>query len=694
MSRSNKNETQYQSKREDRKRFITRLFCLFMALLMVAGVAYYAIFFIASSLKVGAAAVKAPGTFSTAPLKEDTDYIVSVGLSYGNDVTYGFEIKSSTGFELGMQWMDGDRDFETIWSLRDTKVSCTSDMNLSKSGMTYSEASSTGNTVIGGYHIQIDCDNFTKREFEDFVSEEGNKIWRLGLSLIPSYIYNGYAVRVGHFPTRDRALTYLDTIKELFPEHYVSIVSPTDTAVSVVDPNTDDVLFEFDGYGRYELGFRAYEDRVGNTYITTPAGNVYDGVFAFKRFDNGKVDGVSLVNIVPIDAYTAGVVPFETSNDWPIEAQKAFSIVVRSFTLTSNTKHKNYGFDICNTVCCQVYKGAGRINSTLMEAILSTSGQVVLSGNTIAQTLYSSSVGGVTVSVKDVWGTDLPYLKATETPWENYMDPTRPRGFWTTEVSPEDLLKRLNEVGHKSLRGEIKDVRILEFAENSTYIKKLQVVDSYGTSVTITNTDKVRTALSPYVYSANFVIGKGSVEYTEGVFIENSGSNNGGNNDNGNNNDYNDDYVDDNSPEKTSLSRFTVISAEKTQRVTVASSKTVRILTGDGVVAQRNKNVYVATAKSGVSGRSSATVLTADNARTVDAEVLSASRAGDVVRKTAYASNRNNFIIVGKGWGHGTGISQWGIYDLSRLGYTHEDILSTYFYGTTIGYYRTANNFR
>ena len=42
-------------------------------------------------------------------------------------------------------------------------------------------------------------------------------------------------------------------------------------------------------------------------------------------------------------------------------------------------------------------------------------------------------------------------------------------------------------------------------------------------------------------------------------------------------------------------------------------------------------------------------------------------------------SGTNNFLFIGKGWGHGGGISQWGIMSMANLGYTWEEIIHAYF---------------
>ena len=52
-----------------------------------------------------------------------------------------------------------------------------------------------------------------------------------------------------------------------------------------------------------------------------------------------------------------------------------------------------------------------------------------------------------------------------------------------------------------------------------------------------------------------------------------------------------------------------------------------------------------------------------------------------------YASNENNFVFVGKGWGHGVGMSQWGLKDMGDLNYTYDQMLSAYYPTVDIEHY-------
>jgi stage II sporulation protein D len=42
-------------------------------------------------------------------------------------------------------------------------------------------------------------------------------------------------------------------------------------------------------------------------------------------------------------------------------------------------------------------------------------------------------------------------------------------------------------------------------------------------------------------------------------------------------------------------------------------------------------------------------------------------------------------VVVGKGWGHGVGMSQWGAYGYARHGWSYRQILAHYYPGTTLG---------
>lgn len=562
--------------------------------------------------------------------EEIDDKLIRVGLMYGTSVTVGFEVDTTYGFYINKVNRTGDLSSEPIWDIDLTKVSCTVDHNLSKSAMTYSKTSSVASTVIGGYHIELGA-GLTREE--TIVIMNGIKVTldEVGLYAIPSYINGGFRIRIGHFATEALAADNAAVLSELLGGMPLNVAKPTNTAVSLVNPLTDKILFEYDCGDITALGLTPKSSPSGEkAYLVTPAKKLYDGTFMFRRYISGATDGVSLTDIIKLEEYIEGVVPYEISSSWPEETLKAFAIMVRSFTLYGTRHESAYQVDICNSTHCQVYGGRTKVNAAVENAVEATKGLVMESGGAIACAYYSAVTGGYTISSYDAWGYQhIPYLVAVETPWENYNNHSY--GVWTAEVSPTTLLSHLNAKGYTNLRGSIKSINIDKFCENSTYVRDITFTDVYGNKATIKASANVYTALSKYVNSANFVVGKGSVEAVRSEFYTTSVEN---------------------------LNALTEVGEQS-----LKNAENVTVLTADGEMETALKHSTVI----GANGKFALGDTTAVP-KTV----------------TITAKDPNNFIFAGLGWGHGVGASQIGLRDLAKLGYKAEEILPKYYTGVNI----------
>lgn len=673
-----------KSSYESRRKRLVRIVCFVMAALMVLG-SMYMLF----NMLIFAVSAASPVNGST------DDITLRVGLMYGDGVTVGFETTTPNGYEIGVQNItDGGYPYHPFWNISNTKVSVTADANLSKTDSTYSITTNPERAVIGGYHIEFTPD-YALADMQMAVSivNSLNAVFGTGNALyaFPAYNYGCIRVRVGAFSSYDQANMYLSYVSQLLNGMPVQIVAPSSTGVSVVDPDTDRILFEYDNADGTALGMYAIQD-MGTTetaYTKTPAKNVYDGVFAYSRYREEGIDGVAVTNVLTLDTYVEGVVPYEIINTWPIETQKAFAITVRTYATLMLGRHNTaYRFDICNGTHCQAYRGAGRVNQTVIDAVTSTHGLILVYEGKIARTYYSASAGGGTVAICDVWGGDeYPYLVARDTPWENYTK--HPNGLWTVEVSPKELLTYLRDTkGHTELDGYITAIEVLEYSEGSTFIKKLRITASNGGSIELNNTDRVRGQLSAYVKSANFVVGRGSVEYTVDT-VETVGE-----------------TVIDNAVDKEV--RPPVFGGSSSNDVSVAHGSTVQVLTADAAVVVDTKAVPILTATGVVAGGDTVCIQTAGGLVQMTSSAVTPVVPGTQIQlprtikeyavttetKVATASDPNNFIIVGKGWGHGGGMSQYGARDLGLLGYDYEHIINAYYTGVDIVYYTTLDKFK
>lgn len=132
-----------------------------------------------------------------------------------------------------------------------------------------------------------------------------------------------------------------------------------------------------------------------------------------------------------MDEYLVGVVLAEMPADFEAEAQKAQAVVARTYTLKAVTTGGKHGDgSVCtNASCCQAYiseseylsiGGTEEAIEKVREAVLATSGYVLTYESELIEATYFSCSGGSTEDAVAVWGTDFPYLRATESPGEEH----------------------------------------------------------------------------------------------------------------------------------------------------------------------------------------------------------------------------------------------------------------------------------
>lgn len=667
MSTQTKRGDSGNCKRTSKKQLFYRICAIFLAALMVGGMLFSALYilFIPSNAS-----------------PSYTNPLMAIGLMYGDDVTVGFETRTITGFTIGSAVITStDRSFNPLWSVNNSKVSATCDANLAKTYSTYSKTSNASNTVIGGYHIQLNNTPADRGAAEQLVNSVNSHLSGTSYYAIPCYINGAYRVRVGHFANEAAANTALNSLTSLKGAYTLSVVSPSDNGVSLINPNDDRILFEYDCPNSSNMGLEPIQSGNEKAYTVTPAERLYDGVFVYKRYTSSSVDGVSVINLLPLEEYIAGVIPWEISPSWHYESQRVFAIAARTYALQNIFAHSRLGFDLCNTTCCQAYLGCSRANDNVYNAISSTEGMVLSFNGKLASIYYSSSAGGQTVTATHAWGGGQAwtYLASQDTPWEKYS--IRGNGIWKSEVSGEELVAYLRDTkGYSELKGaRISSITINSYAGNTSYVYSITFKDSSGNSKTVTLTDSVRNALGKYVRSANFVVGKGSVTRSYDVV-----SNLVVTPENGTGPAYPNLY------DKISLALFGVI--DKFGKKTSGSSQLkIRSSYDDHVVTDQNVSVMTAAKYREImqlienGNFPEPTVYPGDGTK--------ADVAIDkyTVTETITASSSGNFVFAGKGYGHGVGISQWGTLDLAEAGAKAEFILSTYFPGIAIMPYGYIN---
>ncbi len=139
----------------------------------------------------------------------------------------------------------------------------------------------------------------------------------------------------------------------------------------------------------------------------------------FPQKDGGtpqRQGPLALVNVVPLEAYLKGVVPWEMSPSAPLEALKAQAICARTKTLdfVRSKRFAALDFEICDYDACQGYPGTENEKPSTSQAVEATKGLAIYHNGRPIDAVYSTNSGGITANARDVWkgATPITYLQS------------------------------------------------------------------------------------------------------------------------------------------------------------------------------------------------------------------------------------------------------------------------------------------
>jgi stage II sporulation protein D len=134
----------------------------------------------------------------------------------------------------------------------------------------------------------------------------------------------------------------------------------------------------------------------------------YRGSLEFRPDGAG---GVETVDAIGLDDYVRGVISAEMPSAWSPEALKTQAVAARTYAITTSVGGN--GFDLYPDTRSQMYGGVSAETAATDTAVAATSGQVVEYGGNPVVTYFSSSSGGHTASIEDVWpgSTPEPWLR-------------------------------------------------------------------------------------------------------------------------------------------------------------------------------------------------------------------------------------------------------------------------------------------
>ena len=550
--------------------------------------------------------------------------MVRVGLAYGSGALVNANLENNTGYGSGyrMGYFDDDLDFvELAWTDEDeTQITMVKTQNMWVNGSSYS-TSDNGGDVIGCYHVLVE-DGYRSYEQAAAAAQE----YRDGFV---AWIDGDYQVRAGSYTSRQEAEDAAQSLGG-------TVAGTSSYAVNVTRTGTAEILFQFDGGDALALG--VMPDVTGADAVRTWfKGYRYYGGFRYERIGGGDL---TVVNIVDLETYIKGVVPYEMSSSWPLEALKVQAVCARSYAYINihSGKHTSYHFDVCNTTDCQAYYGAGTNSSSYQatertdQAVDETAGEYAWYDGQVIEAFYSSSHGGASESVYNVWGTSLeqyPYLCGVEDPYEADMASKNSYSSWTVSYTSSELAQRLENYGYDASSGI--ESLTLTYSDLGNVI---QVRVNYRDG----GSDTIRPS------SMRSVFGISSIRFTVNGQAASSGSG------------------------TTSSSGGGLTANGSTS---LDSQGTYTVISGSGSLSQAGLDGLYAISGSG-------SITPAEDA-------ASGGGSGtDTPTGTQVTVSGSSYSFQGSGNGHQLGLSQYGAWAMAERGFTYDEIIEFYYPGTYV----------
>ncbi len=354
-----------------------------------------------------------------------------------------------SGYKFG--YYDATRNFVEVGYTSETAITMVMDTNT---------AIDSG-AVVGCYHILLDGTYQSFDEAYAAASQCGG---------FPAYYSGAYRVLVGQYETQKLAEVAMSQLGISGTAY-----SASNRCVVVVRTSDAKILFEFDCGSEYDL---AVSPQSSSGKAITWFKNVkYYGDFIYRR--NGG-EQLTVINVVDIEDYVKGVIPYEMSASWPVEALKAQALCARTYVASHFGSYSSYGFDVTNDTYCQVYLGTNSATAASDAAVEATAGIYILYNGSPISAMYCSSNGGATEDSENVTGSAVGYLRGKVDSFEAAAASINGHSSWSYTLTRSEIAQRANVRGFSI--GAVQDIEIT-YSDTGNVIG-IKLTDASGRSAT------------------------------------------------------------------------------------------------------------------------------------------------------------------------------------------------------------------
>lgn len=384
---------------------------------------------------------------------------LKVGLKFGNSAVSSAQFGTSGGMVIGTEYNYG---FTRMMTVDASTASITrGDGAYLASAQTYASLADAANRA--------------------------SELSAQGVPAFGAYYQSEFRVMIGKYLTTDEAAASVGDVAGVVGDTLVPVWATSKMVIVDV--------------GGYRLIFDSGENSFGIVSATDAPvsynGKQYRGYLIAERRDNSDM---SVINLVQMEDYLAGVVGSEMYASWPIEALKAQAVIARTYACAT-TSYAGYGIDVTDDTRTQAYGGVEKETDATWRAAQETSGVMILYNGAPAQTYFCSSSGGKTADVYSAWGggEGLDYLVSVDDPYEDTEN--IPGGVWSVSYTADELSARLVSQGYDV--GHVISVVVTERGERDERVHRIKFIGTAGEKEA--SFDSIRTVLglrSTYFYLA------------------------------------------------------------------------------------------------------------------------------------------------------------------------------------------------
>ncbi|GIP57360.1 SpoIID/LytB domain-containing protein [Paenibacillus woosongensis] len=394
-------------------------------------------------------------------------------------------------------------------------------------------------------------------------------------------------------------------------------------------------------------------------------------------FEISSVNGqLALVNDVPLEQYLYSVVAAEVPSSWPQESLKAQAVAARSYALYHAAGNKFNVAGLVDTTLSQVYNGVDKEVDSIKQAVDSTAGEVIKSNGRIVEAIFSSNSGGMTADSTEVWSNPNATFgsmpsdgdKAAQAGLKSWYHVLLPSG--KTGYVREDNVKL---TGGKTAAG----LNQMTVTANATNVRPIPLIQADVSPVAQMNPGDQAVVLGLVEESSSYAWIRGP--YSSDELLKSLKG------------------------RTATEAPSPIVNLEITQRG--PSGRATQIKANGQILDVRYPDLFRSafgglpstlfdiaatgryTVQSAVGAMSTGTA--SSGTPVLSSSGVSNWSGGSMVVMGADGAARavdqtNRFLFVGRGNGHGLGLSQWGAKGMADAGYDYISILQHYYQNVTI----------